>query len=249
MDEKRLFPRPAFSGTALKRIACVSMLLDHTGVSCIENRVLNHNSAWILGNLGEAFRAQPAPLVLDLLLRAVGRLAFPIYCFLLIEGFVHTYSVKRYLGRMLLFAFVSEVPFDWALLGKPFVWDYQNVFWTLFLGLLAMVLMQRADGDNPPTLRGLLPAAACAVAAEALRADYGAAGVILIVALYCLRGDRKRQCSALALLTLYEITAPLAAVLVWFYTGKRGKCGKAEKFLYYVFYPAHLILLGVIANL
>lgn len=227
----------AYSGTALKRLACVCMLLDHIGASCIESG---------------AFRLAPpasALVVLDVALRAIGRLAFPIYCFLLVEGFEHTRSVRGYVLRLLAFALLSEVPFDMAFYDMPLYWHYQNVYWTLTLGVIAMALMRRFDGGDTLTWRGALSAAVCAALAEALRADYGAAGVLLVVVLYTLRADRKRQCIAGAALTLYEFTAPLAFLPILLYSGERGRCGKAEKWLYYCFYPAHLAVLAAVTDI
>ena len=89
--------RPALSGTALKRLALCSMLLDHLGASCLEAGVFSRP-----GPISEPL------LTLDLCLRWAGRLAFPLYCFLLVEGFLHTHSLRQYAGRMLAFALVSE---------------------------------------------------------------------------------------------------------------------------------------------
>lgn len=227
---------PAFSGTALKRLACVSMLLDHIGASCLEAGLLADGTspAWLSA--------------LDAVLRCVGRLAFPIYCFLLVEGFLHTHSVRRYAGRLALFAVVSEVPFDWAFFGTTFSWERQNVYWTLLLGLAAMALLQRMDSGGTYSWHGAACALGCAFAAELLRTDYGAIGVLLIVALYYAHSDRPRQCLWGALLTLYEPPAPLAFLPIWFYNGERGKCAKWEKWAYYAFYPVHIGVLGVITN-
>lgn len=226
--------RPGLSGTDLKRVACVCMLLDHAAAALLEG-----------GVFGPLLPGTPLR-ILDLVLRwGPGRLAFPLYAFLLTEGFCRTRSVKRYAARLAVFALLSEAPFKWAFrLG----WTHQNVYFTLALGVGAMCFLRRCDDDGRPTWRGWLGTAACAAAASLMRADYGAQGVLLIASLYVLRGNLSRQCRAGALLMFSELTAPLAFLLVWHYNGQRGKCSQAEKWAYYWFYPAHLIILGAMAQ-
>ena len=209
-----LSPRRTFSGTALKTIACITMLVDHIGASCIEAGILTPGLD--AGTLSQdALSAYPL-YRLDMVLRFTGRLAFPLFCFLLVEGFVHTHNVKGYLGRLVLFGLLSEVPFDLAFFRTPFDFSAQNVYWTLAL-------------------------AACT--------DYNASGVIIICALYLTRTNRKWQCLAGALLFMFELTAPLAFVLIWFYNGQRGACSPLQKKAFYWFYPVHLLVLAGITNL
>ena len=185
---------PGLSGTALKRIACLSMLLDHIGASLLENGLFKQGAFW------------PGDVQLDGVLRLAGRLAFPIYCFLLVEGFLHTHDFKKYALRMLGFALISEWPFDWAFFSGVY-WGHQNVYFTLLLGLA------------------------------------------LILALYMTRKDKRAQCIAGAVFSLFEPVAPLAFGLVWFYSGERGGSSKLEQWAFYWFYPAHIFVLGVLANL
>ena len=187
---------------------------------------------------------------LDMVLRFTGRLAFPIFCFLLVEGFVHTHDVKKYVRRLFLFALISEVPFDLAFFRTPFDFSAQNVYWTLALGVLAMAGLKRFEKENGlPGWQGLVWAGGCAALALAANTDYSASGVLIICALYLTRADRKRQCIVGALLFLFELTAPLAFVLVWFYNGQRGACSPLQKKAFYWFYPVHLTLLACITNL
>ena len=147
--------RPGFSlsGTALKRIACLSMLIDHIGAALLENGLFRQNAVWQGG------------IRLDFVMRMAGRLAFPIYCFLLVEGFVHTHDFRKYALRMLGFALLSEFPFDWAFFSGVY-WGHQNVYFTLLLGLLAMKALDtyRAP-EGMPVLKGILGVAACFLAA------------------------------------------------------------------------------------
>ena len=130
-----LSPRCSFSGTALKTIACITMLIDHIGASCIEAGLLLPELE--RGEISGGAWDQLSLFQLDRVLRFTGRLAFPIFCFLLVEGFVHTHDVKKYVRRLFLFALISEVPFDLAFFRTPFALDHQNVYWTLALGVLA----------------------------------------------------------------------------------------------------------------
>lgn len=126
----------------------------------------------------------------------------------------------------------------------------QNVYWTLALGVLAMAGLKRFEKENGlPGWQGLMWAGGCAALALAASTDYHAIGVLIICTLYLTRADRKRQCLAGALLFLFELTAPLAFVLVWFYNGQRGACSPLQKKAFYWFYPVHLLVLAGITNL
>lgn len=226
--------RFGFSGTTLKYIACGTMLLDHIGASCIESRYSYYTAA-------------PSALVtLDLVLRLIGRLAFPLYCFLLVEGFLHTHSLRQYAGRMLAFALVSELPFDLAFFHTLIYRGHQNVYWTLFFGLCALGCLRHCGERSAP---GIFSALALALLAELLRTDYGAIGVLLIVVLYITRASRPLQCLFGAVAVCYELPAPLAFLPVSLYNGQRGRCSRAEQWAFYLFYPAHLALLAAVTNL
>ena len=243
-----LSPRCSFSGTALKTIACITMLVDHIGASCIEAGILTPGLD--AGTLSQDTLSAYPLYRLDMVLRFTGRLAFPLFCFLLVEGFVHTHDVKKYVQRLFLFALISEVPFDLAFFRTPFALDHQNVYWTLALGVLAMAGLKRFEKENGlPGWQGLVWAGGCAALALAARTDYNASGVIIICALYLTRTNRKWQCLAGALLFMFELTAPLAFVLVWFYNGQRGACSPLLKKAFYWFYPVHLLVLAMITNL
>lgn len=240
--------RPGLDAAQLKYIACGTMLLDHIGASCLEIGLLDglQDARVPFSRLGDPAYPQWA-VFLDIALRLIGRLAFPLYCFLLVEGFLHTRSLRRYAQRLLLFGLVSEVPFDWAFLGAPFDMSHQNVYWTLLLGLLAMAGMNRfANEDGGPSAGSLLWVAGCMAVAELLKTDYSWFGILLIAALYLWRDDRRTQCMAGAMLSLYSmVTGSLAFLLVWNYNGARGK-GNSK--LLYLFYPVHIFILGCVTH-
>ena len=248
MSEVLSAPRRGLSGTALKYIACGTMLIDHIGASCLEAGLLMPQLE--SGALPRDAMEQLPLFHLDQLLRLTGRLAFPIFCFLLVEGFVHTHDVKKYIGRLFLFGLVSEIPFDLAFFRTPFNPDDQNVYWTLALGVLAMADLKHFEApDGSPSWKGFLCAGGCVLLAFAANTDYNGIGVFILCALYLTRSDRKRQCFVGAVLFAFELTAPLAFVLIWFYNGQRGTCSKTLQKVFYWFYPVHIALLAGITNL
>ena len=226
--------KAGISGSMLKWIAVLLMAVDHVGAGIVEPYVLN---AWGGSPLGGTFsESWNEILAIDQIIRYIGRPSFPIFCFLLVQGFVHTHNVKKYALRLFLFALVSEIPFDLALHIKVFHWQNQNVFFTLFIGLLVIWFIQARQNALWAKLAGLL---AGAVLADALHTDYGAFGVALIVLLYLLRNRKPAQCILGAVCCAWELTAPLAFVPIWFYNGERGR---QPRWFFYWFYPVHLLL-------
>ncbi len=247
-------PGRGLSGTALKYIACLSMLLDHIGASCLERGPLGVLTAAPADAWAGMLASQPAlyaPYYTDLVLRQVGRLAFPIYCFLLVEGFLHTHDVKKYLLRLAAFAALSEVPFDLAFFGVPFYPQYQNVFFTLLLGLVCLLWLRYTE-KQPGTkarLLGILGILCCGAAAELLQTDYGFAGVALIAVLYLTQQQGVWRLIAGAIVMCWEPASLFAFVLLHFYNGTHGRCSRAEQYAFYAFYPVHLSILAAVTLL
>ena len=224
------------SGTTLKWIAVISMLIDHTA-----EVLINHNAA-----LTDPIWAQ-----IYVLMRGIGRIAFPIYAFLLVEGFLYTRDVKKYLARMLTFAVVSEIPFDLAVFHTPFYWGYQNVFFTLFLGLLALAgenVVHQSSGmfAGAGLWKQAFVLILCVGTAQLINCDYGAFGVFFIILLYMTRYDKKTQTVLGAISLIWELPGILAFIPIRLYNGIRGRCG--NRYFFYAFYPAHLLVLWCIGR-
>ena len=226
------------SGSVLKWLAIILMLIDHVGASLLEVFVLNGYGNSPLAGLvqNQAFWWR-----VDTVLRHVGRSAFPLFCFLLVEGAVHTRDIRRYCLRLSLFAVLSELPFDLALRNQIPWWSHQNVYLTLALGLLVIWVFLRSAGRE---WRGVLALGAAALAAELLHTDYGATGVLTIGILYLLR-DNLPLATAASVLVLtvgsrMELYAIPAYLLMFLYNGERGR---QPKYFFYLFYPVHLLLL------
>ena len=238
------------SGSTLKLIAVVTMLIDHVGAVVVWRMILfNADTNGMEGMIPYDRLTQ-----IYMIMRYIGRIAFPIYCFLLVEGFQKTRNKTKYALRLGVFALVSEIPFDLALSSRVLEFDYQNVFFTLFIGLLTMIVMEEAQSRLESaagsktggtlmiaqSLLKLVILAAGALLAEALHTDYGAMGVICILVLYLFRGNKAAQITAGCCAFLWERTAPLAFIPIGFYNGKRGL---KLKYFFYLFYPLHLLIL------
>ncbi|MGB4657996.1 MAG: TraX family protein [Mobilitalea sp.] len=133
--------RKGMSGSTLKLIAIITMLIDHTAATILQ-RLLAQGQAGLDITSTQAvmdFYANNGVLLACYsVMRLIGRLGFPLFCFLLVEGFLHTRKVWKYAVRLAIFALISEIPFDLALFGQSFNWNYQNVFFTLFVGLMVL---------------------------------------------------------------------------------------------------------------
>ncbi len=205
---------------------------------------------------------------------AVGRLAFPIFAFLAVEGYFHTHSFRRYALRMLLFAVLSEVPFDLMYSGTPFYPVHQNVIWTLLLGLLGIRAMEavRARGKRWLFLLTCVGVTALGgVLGTLCMVDYYGAGVLTVFVFYFFRRrkwwDLLGQIAALYWINVqllggqvfpfslfghsFELCeqglALLALIPIWLYKGRQGFHNRAFQYFCYAFYPVHMLILGLVA--
>lgn len=220
------------SADTLKWIAMITMFIDHIGAV-----VLEYIPQFELPAVNAAYYV----------MRYIGRLAFPLFCFLLVEGYHHTSNRMRYLRDLLIFGLISEIPFEICFMSEPGN-GFHNIFWTLALGLGVLMALDYAKTKYVnATWMNLLIMVVGAYAAETLGCDYGAIGVLLIFILYQTRNDRAKQSIFGGIAMLYEVTGPIAFVLTYFYNGERKI--KKYKYVFYAFYPVHLILLYLIRHL
>ena len=250
--------KKGISGFVLKMIAVISMLIDHTGAVIVEGKInmMAPNAMTDPNEIVSFAMDNPKLMLLDIAMRLIGRFAFPIFAFLIVEGFLHTRSVVKYAINLGVFALISEIPFNLAIDGSLKSLDHQNVFFTLFLGLICIwAIRELAEKERlgPEKWKRvvcsiLLVAAFCAIA-YVLKTDYGMWGVAVIAILYLLRGYRKTgfalACLLLTIMSLTEISSFLMLIPVAFYNGKRGP--KINKYVFYAIYPLHLGILDLIA--
>ncbi|MDE5940332.1 MAG: conjugal transfer protein TraX [Lachnospiraceae bacterium] len=255
------------TGAVLKNMAYVTMLIDHFFAVLFLNYMKLHlvDGRWD-PRLERIYRVG----------RGVGRVSFVLFTFLIVEGFFYTRSRAGFLLRLFLFALLSEIPFDLALSGTVFDWSGQNVYWTLFLGVLVLTLW-----DDLSHYRNVLAmvgrwtvlAAGC-TAAFFCSTDYRFMGVLLIFVMYQTRekdGGAQFMAAGLVMLfgtwgsylmryvgndhtadslfwsSLREMYGLFAFVLIFLYNGKKGR--QLPKPFYYGFYPVHLLILYGFAKL
>ena len=221
-------PGKGLCGSTLKILAVLSMIVDH----------------WCY------LFAEQGTEVYEIGRMWIGRLAFPIFCFLLVEGFQKTGNRKKYGQRLLLFAFLSEIPFDLFRYGKVFSMEGCNIFVTLFLGFLLMAATEYVTGWEMSEIRKavsrLLALLLAVGAAYLIHSDYNFYGVISIYILYMFRYQKRQQLMMGALSFLYEPTALAAFVPIALYNGRRGL---KIKYFFYLFYSVHLLVLYLAAQL
>ncbi len=282
------------SSMVLKLIAVITMLIDHAASSCFV--------PWGIANIRlESMDWLMNRMTLYWLARLIGRMAFPIYCFLIVEGVTHTRNWKKYAMRLGVLALISEIPFDFGLhnlrinLARPQVWQqlvqnsdwqHQNVFFTLLLGMLAVQFLRssqqaivrfqkrRQKGRDLSVsllwiFRYIVWAAItwvlAYIAEYVLRTDYGNGGVIMIsvMGLMYEYWEEKlwmipRQVIRVVICALalwiccrvlnnsFEMYGMIALLPIALYNGKKGYSNKGIQYGFYLFYPVHLIVVGIL---
>lgn len=224
------------SSFVLKIIACISMFCDH---------------------IGDAFIGKLT------FLNYIGRLAFPLFCFQIVQGYIHTHDIKKYILRLSLFALISQIPF---MLFYHIVFDSFaiNVIFTLLFGLFTILIYDKYNKSVGACFCLLL-----GIIAQVCQFDYGFFGVFIIFMFYVLRNKKTAMSLVFALAVLIRYSIPLlqyglslsylfsngkysmmvystifSIVPILFYNGKKGK---NVKYLFYIFYPVHLLILSVIS--
>lgn len=235
------------SSSGLHILAMSFMLLDHLWASVAQNQV------WMT---------------------CVGRLAFPIFAFMIVEGYFHTKDFNRYMTRMLIFALISEIPFDLFYSGIPVYPYHQNVLWTFLIalsGIRAIEFTRRKGKRGLTAAVSVLILLFCFLMGFVAMTDFYGAGVLTVFIFYFFRG-RKWWCFLGQLLCLYYLNvevlgglcyvvsifghqvelvqqgfALLALIPIWLYRGRKGFSNKAFQYFCYAFYPVHCLILGLLA--
>ena len=241
--------KKGLSQEGLKLLACATMLIDHVGATVVYGLYL---AAWNSQN----YAAAKAQGELYTLMRIIGRIAFPIYCFLLVEGAHYTRSPKKYALRLAVGAVLSEIPFDLAFSGT-IDWESSSVMVTLLLGFLMIQAMGRVKGFWKILV--ILP---FFLAAEWLRTDYAGNGIAIIAMLALTRGlPREKLLRTVGFVVLLwfggkvavgpfrvpmELFGLMGLIPMFCYQGKKRTGNKAVQWGFYLFYPVHLTVLWML---
>lgn len=198
----------------LKLIGLITMFIDHIGI-CYNLEVL----------------------------RYIGRISFPVYAFLIVNGFTYTKNIKRYLLRLLCFAVISEIPYQLFKYNRINL-TLSNVFVTLLLGLLSLILLKNVQNKIIKGA-GILLICLCA---ELLGSDYGFRGVLLVIIFYFAHNRRLIQFIFMSILWicsygLYGIFGLVSLVFIWIYNPSKVVKYNVSKYFFYCCYPVHLIIL------
>jgi len=205
-------------------------------------------------------------------LTCLGRLAFPIFAFLIVEGYTHTGNLKKYVQRLLVCAVLSEIPINLMMGSRVFYPIHQNVLWTFLLGLALIHWNERAK--EAPLWRRLLRAVSSVIVGLLVgtitMVDYYGPGVVTVLVFYFFR-EKKWQNLLLQTAALYWLNVELlggysyvvnlfgrelwitqqgfalfALIPIWLYRGRQGHRSRAFRYFCYGFYPVHMLLLGLL---
>lgn len=227
-------------------LAMVFMLMDHLWATLVSGRL------WMT---------------------CVGRMAFPIFAFLIGEGYAHTHDWKKYAKRLFWFGIISEIPFNLMIISFPLFPFHQNVMFTLLLGLIAIHFWEQGCATEKEEIgkrvKSTVLCLLCVGLGGLLMTDYGTMGVVMVLLLWVFRDMRYGwigQLVGMVLLNMFadgqtlpltlgsfvwemplQSFAVLALIWIWLYNGRKGKGGKVFQYFCYIFYPAHMLVLFIIS--
>jgi hypothetical protein len=250
MQRLKTTPNSLFdiSSAGLHIIAMATMLIDHSMKTVIAN------DSWVF---------------------VLGRLAFPIFAFMAAEGCIYTRDYRKYMLRMLIFAILSEIPYDLMKSGVPFDSYDQNVLWTFLIAIFCIRIIEFArEQGRFVILVSICMAIMGFIAGTVFMTDYGGTGVIMVMIFYFLR-ERNWLHMLIQFILMcfinvgflgalgYAVTIPLfgqelqipmqgfavlALIPIWLYHGRQGYHSKPFQYICYAFYPVHMVVLFVLSN-
>lgn len=241
---------PSISGFGLKVFACVAMLLGSIGSSVIQDGII-HLDSYTQEELSQALSADPHLMTAagaGSVMQLISGLAIPLFAFFVVEGYRHTSDYRKYLLRVLLFAFVSEVPFDLAMQQSFFDFSAQNAMFGIAISLLMLYVLDlfKEGSGAVAVLARICTVIGALMWVVLLRVNFGPTTVLLAAIFYLFYARNVLKTVLGLLVSAIHVTAPLSFYLIWFYNEERKH--KEWNLAFYVFYPLHLLVLGIIVR-
>ena len=197
-------------------------------------------------------------------LTCIGRIAFPIFAFLITEGYIHTSNINKYIKRMVIFAIITEIPFNLMVSASPIYPFHQNVLWTFVISLLTLKYLSFDNTKN--IFKSILIILLAIIIATVTMCDYFGTGVMMVVGFYIFRKSKLLQLLMMIYVNMillqgysYPIDiagytyyfpqqgfALLSLIFIWLYNGKQGYHAKWFKIFCYAFYPLHMLILYIL---
>ena len=244
LRDRRKLPYVEVTAATLKWYGCATMFFYSLSMTVVQNGLL-HVNQFSNTQLREMWVADPDLMVLSswaAVFQLLGGLAIPVFAFLLVEGFLHTSNYKAYLMRMVGFALLSEIPFDFAMSGRLFDWTSQNMLFTLSIGLVMLYGLRLFAAGRGVKLLIVLAAVLWSVL---MKTQFGLC-MVLLIAVYYLLKDHKAKLWISGTISLMYVTGPVSNFVLKRYNHQRGS--QPNKYLFYLLYPLHLLILGVITR-
>lgn len=249
---------PSVSAQGLKVFACITLILGSIGTIIFEKGIINVDQykANELNDLLAGNSALMGQVGATVALGFIGGLALPIIAFLLTEGFFNTSSYSRYLGAVLIFALISEIPYDFAMSGKVIDFSSQNPMFATALCLIMMYFFRMTDKSGR-FVSGLLKflIMLCAIFwIVLLHFSYGLSMILLVSVFYLFRNKHGLKLALAFLVTLFSAFMGQGSFigvvsLYGIYCYNEHRELKCSKYVFYVIYPAHILVLGLITRL
>ena len=234
------------SASVLKIIAIITMIIDHIGYLILNGKLYGFNEV-VYQHVITLPEAQKW-IVLYNICRIIGRISFPIFAFLVIEGVLRTSSILNYLFRLFVLAIVSEIPYDLMIYNRFMYLQDQNVVFLYFI-VVGLIAIYRRINAHPIYL--LVMTFVAMVVSYYGRISYGPMGILYMVYVYNMRFDKNLRtigCAILSfLMSFYKNrygVGVISAIFIHLYNGKKGNLKLGS--LPYIIYPLHMIIIVII---
>lgn len=241
---------PDITADGLKMFACIVMLIQSIGIVIIEKGLI-HLDQYTQAGLNEAMVQNSHLMTLagmGSVMQLIGGMAIPVFAFLLVEGFQNTSDYRKYLLAMGVTALISEIPYDWAMSGKLLDMSSQNALigTCICLMMLKYLDMFKEMSGTARTLVRVLVVLAAVIWVSMIRAEYGLCMVLLVAVFYVFDTRNVLKTILGCMISLMYVTGPIAFYGIWCYNGERKN--RIPKYVYYTFYPLHLLVLGAVGR-